>query len=214
MFAEKNSWGRAFDSHQVLGFFLLFQFLNSASLFRSLKEMQHYWFSFAKNRCLAVQLGTKQAQYAQIWRKISTRVVATFLRGQKFLATPSGHKIVCLPTVVYETMFLYSKLFYVYSGRWANDWSCFGWKNLGGWTRRLIEIVAVEIIDSYLKQAIMVCQQLSMKWYTLHFYWLILNWLYEVWLKSDTCLSKALNYEFLSISYVSSKPLFDFKPFL
>ena len=53
--AEENSWGRGFNSRQVLEIFL-FLSLSSVSFIRSLKEVQHNWFS-----------STKQTLYAQIW---------------------------------------------------------------------------------------------------------------------------------------------------
>ena len=40
--AEQNTLGHGFNSCLVLVFFLLFLFLSSASLIRSLKEVQHY----------------------------------------------------------------------------------------------------------------------------------------------------------------------------
>ena len=48
---RKNSWVHGFDSRWVLGFFLLFLSLSSVSLIRSLKEEQHYRFSWTKNGC-------------------------------------------------------------------------------------------------------------------------------------------------------------------
>ena len=43
---EQNSWGCGFKFHGVLGLFLLVSvLLVECSLFRSLTEVQHYWFS-------------------------------------------------------------------------------------------------------------------------------------------------------------------------
>ena len=53
------SWqrGHGFESRWVLGFSLLYH-ISSASLIRSLTEVQHNWFSY--KICLAVQLEAKQ----------------------------------------------------------------------------------------------------------------------------------------------------------
>ena len=55
--AEQNSWVYGFNSCQVLGFFLLFLSLSSASLISSLKKVQHCWLSFTKIDALLCSLG-------------------------------------------------------------------------------------------------------------------------------------------------------------
>ena len=68
--AKQNSWGSRFDSRWVLGFFLLFLSLSRVALIRSLKVVQHYWFSSTKNGCLGVQLGQNKHNMHRFGKKI------------------------------------------------------------------------------------------------------------------------------------------------
>ena len=66
--AEKNSWGRGFESHRVLGFF------SSPSIPRqwilnSVPSLRYKTIDFLVKVCLAMQLEAKQAKYARIEQK-------------------------------------------------------------------------------------------------------------------------------------------------